>query len=249
MRTVCVLVLLLLVSSDTMAQGTSSQASQSKPAMADVVQQAGALYDDGRLPEAEHIALKALDQPEGLTKLEKAELYKLLAFCSIANDDEENAIRHFISALNNNPNIYPDPIAWSPKVRQVFEQAKRQFAVTLMEVAQRRTSIEAEISRKAALRSLVVPGSGQIYKDQTLKGLIAGGLFWVSLGVFIYAESEYSSARDEYRQATGDFNKKYDRYRNYSRLAIASGSLALISWNYSFFDALFARPSGNLAYP
>lgn len=207
-----------------------------------VVLQAAELYEEGRLGDAEFLALKALDSPNGLSKRDRAQLFQVLAFCAIANDDEENGKRQFVSALQLNPNLVPDPISWSPKVRRVFEKAREVYAQIIRIQAIESESREADLCRRASLQSLYFPGAGQYMKGAKLKAYTSGTLFWASLAVFAYAESALPDARDRYRNATLplDIQHSYNDYRTLSRTALMSGSFTAACYVYSFFDALWS---------
>ncbi len=225
-------------------ENTLPPAVPDKSSGTEIVRQAGDLYDAGRLSDAEHFALKALDQPDGLSKLERSELYKLLAFCSIANDDEENGRRHFVSALRSNPNLSPDPISWSPKVRRVFDKAREEFLQVVQIEVEKRLSIEADLCRRASYKSLYSPGLGQDMKGQTNRGLIYGALFWGSVALFIYSEAALPKARDDYHSATApkDVSDRYRHYRSLSHLAVISGGAIVVTYSFTFFDALWSLP-------
>lgn len=206
------------------------------------------LYESGRLEEAEHLALKTVDSPGNLTRSELAELYLVLAFCSIANDDEDNSRRHFISALKNNPNLKPDPIGWSPKVRRVFDRAREDWIQISTAEAQRELSLEAEICRQAAFKSMWLPGRGQISKGHISSGWIQSALFWGGLATTIYAHSAALKARDKYHDALlpDDIQNAYNDYRNLSRTAIVAGSFTISVYGFSIFDALWRKPEASI---
>jgi hypothetical protein len=112
------------------------------------------LYESGHIAEAEHTALKVLDTRDDLTKIERARFYVLLAFCAIANDEEENGTRRFGQALGCDPGIVPDLVTWSPKIRRVFDQAYRQFLAGEESRRSLRAALTADICRRASLKCL-----------------------------------------------------------------------------------------------
>jgi len=210
-----------------------------------VVQRVVQLYEAGRLSEAEFMALKALDDRPDLARYDRFELYRVLAFCAIANDDEVNGARHFIQALRLNPNLSPDPITWSPKVRRVFETARGEFLRITVEETRQRVAAEAEFCRKASLRSLYLPGAGQFDKGQPQRGVVYAAAFGISAVLFIYAEINLPKARDRYRQAQERqvIDREYRTYRNLYRLERIAGSMLIISYSAPFFDALWRAPA------
>jgi len=206
------------------------------------VLKAAEMYEQGRLGDAEFLARRALDSPNGLSKRDRAQLFQVLAFCAIANDDEDNGKRQFIEALQLNPNLAPDPISWSPKVRRVFDKAREEYAQIIRIKAIESESREADICRRASLQSLYLPGSGQYMKGAGLKGFACGSLFWASVAVFVYTEASLPGARSNYLDATspGDIRSKYTSYRSLYHTALFSGGAAAVIYTFTFFDALWS---------
>lgn len=200
------------------------------------------LFDDGRLNEAEHYALKLLANPDSLSQYNKYSLHKLLAFISIANDDEENAVRQFVQALRYNPTVSPDPITWSPKVRRVFERARADYNQEQRELRQKSLATEAEKCRRASLKSLYLPGFGQISKDQNTKGFTITVLFIGSVVTYFYAQSVLPDARDKYERSLlpHEAARNWKEYRNAYLFVNISGLAVVSIYTYAFFDALFS---------
>lgn len=209
------------------------------------IDQALNLYNEGLISEAEHLALKTLTEFKTLSDYQKYRLYRLLAFCSIAADDEVSGSRHFVEALKNNPGMTPDRLTWSPKVRRAFDRAKEiyQQQVTLERL--RRNAIEAEIGRRASLKSLYFPGAGQVMKGQHLKGYSLGILFWATAAGFIYSGTVLPQARDRYLEAatSSSAEKRWAEYRDTQYLVNVTGIAALAVYGYIFFDALWSEPT------
>lgn len=208
------------------------------------------LYDEGRIAEAEHQALKALDGPKELTGFERYNLYRVLAFCAIANDDEAGGVRYFIATLNHNPELKPDLITWSPKVRKVFNIARSEFDKQQAEKRRMQIAVEADVCRKASIRSLYWPGGGQIKKDKTLKGAIITALFAGSLSSFIYSQSMLPTMRDDYLSATSRSRsvKLYNDYKDMQYTANITGLVTAGIYCYAFFDALWDPPQKSDKY-
>lgn len=201
-------------------------------------------FDDGRLDDAEHYALKLLANPDSLSRYNKFSLHKLLAFIAIANGDEENAIRQFVQALRYNPTLSPDPITWSPKVRRVFDRARAEYNQEMKELRQKSLATEAEKCRSASLKSLYLPGMGQISKRQKTKGITLGILFIGAAATYLYAQSVLPDAREKYERSLlpDDAERYWKEYRNAYYFVNISGFIALSVYTYSFFDALWSPP-------
>lgn len=211
----------------------------------EVVKQVIDLYFSGNIDGAEHLALRALDNPNALSRLDRFNLYKILAFCAVANDDVEGGIRRFKSALSLDPNIAVDPITWSPKVRHVLELARSEYDKQAKGERSYRLAIEAEICRNASLKSLYLPGSGQISKGHKWEGWIVGSLFWCTTATFVYSQLTLPTARNRYDNAknTTEAVNRWEDYRDTYRINLISGTVAVSIYTYTFLDALWRRPS------
>ncbi len=209
------------------------------------IDRAAQFFEEGRIVEAEHLAFKTLSKPELLSKDQKFNLYRILAFCSIANDDEEGGERYFKSALMQNPNMSPDPLLWSPKIRRVFDRAKSSFNIIQEDIKKQHLSREADFCRRASLKSLIIPGYGQLVKGQKTKSYATGLLFAGAASAFLYELISYPEARDAYFEATNssDAEATWKEYRDAQYYVNISGLLTLAIYSYSFFDALWAHPS------
>lgn len=233
----CLLVICVLIQAPLWAQETDIGINSQ-------VQKAFTLYEEGSIAEAENLAYRLLSEESELTTRQKHELYRLLAFCAIANGDEDAGLRLFVNALRYNPAMTPDPLTWSPKVRRVYENALESYEQQIAEEKKQRLSSIAEMCRRASSRSLVFPGAGQYMKGEKNKGYLLGSLFWTSLGSFIYTQIQLPQVRDDYRNAntTALAEARYDDYRNMQYMVNITGLITITVYGYSFFDALWAVP-------
>ncbi|MDP8229246.1 MAG: hypothetical protein P9M15_07325, partial [Candidatus Electryoneaceae bacterium] len=209
------------------------------------------LYDAGRIAEAEYMALHALDTQENLSRYNRFNLHKVLAFCAIANDDETGGIRQFTKALQLNPAMTSDPMNWSPKVREIFHRAReeydRQEAINQLY----HITTEANLCRRASLKSLYLPGAGQMMKGHKKRAVIIGTVFTGAVAAFIYTQVALPSARNRYRQATlpDDIDRYWNDYSNLYHVANISGIVVTGVYLYAFFDALWNPPVPSPSLP
>jgi len=217
---------------------------------ASVIKRVTGLYEAGSIAEAEHLALRALDNPEGLSRFDRFELYRILAFCAVANDDEQGGVRQFVAALRLNPSLSPDLITWSPKVRRVFLEAKKLFEEQVSKEILTRRIREADICRRASLKSLYFPGAGQFYKKSRQKGFVVSTLFWGAAAVLIYSQAVLPTVRDRYKDSSSreEAGERWREYRDIYRLRFISGGITVSVYAYAFFDALWKRPNVELEY-
>ncbi len=215
-----------------------------------VVRRVTGLYEAGNIAEAEHLALRALDNPSGLSRFDRFELYRILAFCAVANDDEQGGIRQFVAALQLNPSLSPDPITWSPKVRHVFSQARKIYENQIATKILTRRMREADICRRASFKSLYFPGAGQFYKKNKQKGIVVSTLFWGAAAVLIYSQAVLPTVRNRYNDSNSreEARDNWKDYRDIYHMRFISGGIAVSVYTYAFFDALWKRPNVELEY-
>ncbi|NQU05817.1 MAG: hypothetical protein HQ568_06975, partial [Calditrichaeota bacterium] len=135
-------------------------------------------------------------------------------------------------------------ITWSPKVRRIFDRARSEFKNEEITVRAKRSAVEAEICRSASMKSLYLPGSGQLYKGYKEKGITLGTVFWCVAATFVYSQVSLPTARDRYLNATNqaDVVQRWEEYRDIYRLNKVSGALTATIYTYIFFDTLLRKP-------
>ncbi len=207
----------------------------------EAVSQVQAYWDAGEINKAEMLALRTLDRPTELARFDQFHLQNILAFCAIAKDDLENGKLHFISALRLNPSMTADPVTWSPKVRRVFDTARREYLETVKGERESRRAHIADICRQASLSSLYLPGSGQFSKGYKLQGVTLGVVFWSAAATFLYSQLILPQVRQDYLDASGSVEalSSWREYRDVYQMSIVSGSIAAGVYTIGFFDALW----------
>ena len=214
----------------------------------EIVQRVQELYEAGKISDAEHLALKSLDNPEGLSRFERFELYQLLAFCAVANDDEIGGVRQFVEALRLYPTLTPDFITWSPKIRKAFSRAREVYDEQMQIEALTRRMRAADICRRASVHSLYLPGSGQFRKKNQTKGIICGGLFWGAAAALIYSQFVLPDFETKYQAAATpeEAITRWKDYRDIYRLRNISLGLTASIYVIAFVDALWTAPDARL---
>lgn len=85
----------------------------------------------------------------------------------------------------------------------------------------------------------IVPGWGQIYADQTTKGVAIGGAFTLAVGFTIYSYLDRKKKKDDYESLkvgvpASEFDKKYDDYNNADKMfkysLIGVGLIYVLHW-------------------
>ncbi len=95
----------------------------------------------------------------------------------------------------------------------------------------------------------IIPGAGQLYTNNNLKGSLFLGGFLLSSGWGIYSYKKYIKKRDEYHSlaypaSRSDFDSKYDSYKRWANIAFYSlaawGVVYIANWlDIIFFNEVF----------
>lgn len=87
------------------------------------------LYDSGKYQEAfnELVAILGQGKEKQFDAKTFAEIYRYLAFCYSAYDKRDLSKKQFKNALKYDPYLVLDPIYTSPKIMEVFGEAKLEF--------------------------------------------------------------------------------------------------------------------------
>jgi tetratricopeptide (TPR) repeat protein len=165
-----------------------------------------------------------------MTKAERIKAYTYMGLCLASMGRTEDAKAEFRKALDMDSTLALDPSTTSPKILRLFEETRTELA---------------EKPKKAhywaVLRSLVVPGWGQVYNDQDTKGYVMMGCAAASLGFITYTHYDFDKKNDAYRDERGGFasiNDKYKKYEEAGKLRNTSYYVAGAVWTVGIADAL-----------
>lgn len=200
-------------------------------------------YQQVDYERAERLAREALADIDQLLPTQLVEIHKVLAFIAFSQGYEDEAERHFVSALSLNPDLSLDPALVSPLIIDFFEALKATAEVggTAPEAAVRYVVVQ-DVRTAAALRSLVVPGWGQLHKGHG--GRAAAFLIaWGGTATAAYVSHvRYGQARDRYEDAA-DPNAINEAYSDYNRWYRTRNNLIVgvaVVWAVSYVEALMS---------
>ena len=204
-------------------------------------------YQQFDYAEAEVRALRALEAFTRFSPVQLVELNTLLARVKYAQNEPAEARRYFIAALSLDPDLVLDPVLVSPKILTFFEALKaergRVKPSSQPEEALVRYVVVNDPRPAAALRSMLVPGWGQLYLGQSTRGRVLIGLWGLAVTGSVVAHVQQRHAREAYLNETLPTDTS-DPYQSYNAWYKARNNLALgaaIVWLYSFVDTLSAR--------
>jgi tetratricopeptide (TPR) repeat protein len=205
-------------------------------------------YHQLRYQEAERLAQEALERYAEFDSDQLAEIHTLLALVTFSQNRQQEARRQFVLALELNPDLALDPLLVSPKIRDFFEGVKQEQARQQPppDAATIRYVKVQDPGPAAAMRSLVLPGWGQLHKGEATKG-------WVLVGSWGAAASGTAVAHFRRRRAEADYlnaveiGQIEDQYRTFNNWHRWRNGLAVVTaglWAYSYLDALVSGGRG-----
>lgn len=238
MKPGCVVLLLVLCAAPGLAHAQTSDPVGLLGAMEDAYQRLD-------YATAERLAREALATPELLSADQIVRVHTTLGLLFHARGEPLEARQHFAAALSLDPGLTLDPVLVSPKTLSFFETVRDQVAdsadaaagptVRYVRVRDRRPA--------ATLRSLAVPGWGQLYKGERAKGWVLAGAWGAFATGTLAAHIVRSEARQDYLDATTplEIAERYDTYNAWHRArgALMIGAAAV--WAYAAFDALVSE--------
>jgi hypothetical protein len=200
-------------------------------------------YDDGDFDGAELAALRGLRLASDLDELGKLKFHLLLGFVYVARDQRENAAQEFNHVLVANPAYDLDPVQTSPKIMEVFRQARSDYLLKVASEPAVFRMPQSDVRLAASWRSLVAPGWGQFYKKQEVKGSAFAAAQILSLAVLIFMQTETNRRHDDYlgKRTYGDPNieNAYNEYRHAYQVRNVVGYVTLGIYFVNYLDALY----------
>ncbi|MFQ5568663.1 MAG: hypothetical protein ACE5G0_03250 [Rhodothermales bacterium] len=190
-------------------------------------------------------AQAALEAFERYTPQELADVHTILGLLAFSQNPSETRYQ-FTQALNLNPRLALDSLMVSPKILTFFEQVKSELAQARPDENTTPSAVRYVIVEdrrvEAALRSMVLPGWGQLHKGERTKGRILLGVWGAAAGGLVTTHLLRRQAENRYRAADtpADALARYgpfDRWHK-ARNAFLLGAAGV--WIYSYVDALIA---------
>ena len=192
---------------------------------------------------AEAVAQNILSTYGAYSVEELIEAHTTIALLKYAQNRQDESRQHFESALSLNGDLELDSLLVSPKIMAFFDDVRtestlRQANAESMVVV--RYMLQEDPRPGAALRSMILPGLGQLYKTERRKGWMIVGAWTGALTATTAAHIARQNARRSYLGAR-DPSEIADRYDTYNRLHKIRNGLALVAtgiWIYGYLDAL-----------
>lgn len=177
------------------------------------------------------------------------DLYLMRAVSFYAIGEEDSTRQNFKDILKINSDYVADPSKISPKLIAIFEQVKINFFNEIKSVPTQYDSIKISsqkffdynFAKNSFFRNFLLPGSGQIYYGDKLKGIILSTISILNLGSIFYYIYDTNKKEKDYLNEL-DFEliqKKYEVYNKSYKIRNTLIISYIAIWLYSQLDLLF----------
>ena len=211
----------------------------------DVLAMARSNYRALEFDSARAILSKLIAEPAEVRPDDIAEAHMYLGLIEFNTAAPTAARDHFISALSLNTGLTLDPLDASPKVFEFFAQVRSEYES--IQVAQDISSVRYVVVEDprvyAALRSMVFPGWGQVYKGEKRKGYVLAGSWLIVTGVAASAQVVRADKRRSYINESDptQVSERFDSYSRWHKVRNTMAAAAIGVWIASYVDAFISR--------
>ncbi len=206
-------------------------------------------YETGKYTDAVMIGEDIIDKiGKDIEVEDEVNLRTYIAFSYVALGDSEKAKLNFEYILNLNPNYDLKEEFVSPKIIEVFESAQDKVRLLVNESPDyyffKQGKFDSRFSKSnLIIKSLIIPGWGQMDRGENSKAFTLGTVFFVSVAVGISSFFLMNEAADNYQNATNteEATLLYNRYNNYSKLNKIVLDFSISTYIFNIFDILWTR--------
>lgn len=211
-------------------------------------------YDEFNYNSVIVLADSILSTEKDLSKNDSLSILYYKAISSFNIWNIKTSEKAFETILKLDENFTLDTINVSPKIVSYFNDLKTKFLTTkrnekqnssikidsILSIERLKYSLELQNYRDAFWRNLILPGWGNIYLTNNLKGYILAGVFTASLISSIYFIYDSNKKEKDYLNEINIdlISEKYSRYNSSYKLRNISISLTAVIYIYSQLDFL-----------
>jgi len=208
-----------------------------------IIEDIRSAYDGLDYAIAETRINEALRDYERFLPQELSEIHVLYALVLFTQSKQPEAEDQLGLAVQLNPSLELDPLDTPPRLYEAFEEIKERYTDNPAQISSPqdvRYLLVYDPRANAALRSMVVPGWGQLYKGEKRKGIVLASLWGITASGSIIAHISRNQAQDHYR-ASETQAQTQSRFRSFSTWHKVRNNLMLAAagiWVYSYIDAI-----------
>lgn len=180
-------------------------------------------------------------------------LYVMKGVSQYSIGERESSRKCFDEVLKLDANYELNPVVISPKIITFFNDIKNKYGGG-NNLTQQQTPVDstqnvqymfpqfdASLYKNSLTRSLILPGWGHLYANQTTKGWILTGASLATAAGMVYYIFDANSKESDYLKASDpvEIQSKYDNYNNSYKIRNTLIISYAVIWIYSQIDLLF----------
>ncbi len=171
--------------------------------------------------------------------------HKVLGVIQYTKNDLTAARNHFQQAIQINPQTVLDSVYVSPKIIEWFRQIKTSYRPENVPAAHIRYIVVPDRRPGAAVRSVLLPGWGQLYKDQPVRGWTLMAVTGISLATWGVSTWQTQTSRRDYLKAElpETIRQRYDDYNTWYKRQQMCRYVTAALWATAVVDALLTSSS------
>lgn len=220
---------------------TNCMAQQSSDAVVRDIKEA---YESLEFSIAEARIEAALGRFEDFTPAELSEIHKVYALVFFTRNDQASTRKQLALALQANPALQLSPQDTPPQVIAIFDELVALRNTAQPAATELRYLVVEDTRPAAVMRSMLVPGWGQLHKKERTKGVVLMSVWGLSATGAVIAHVRRQQAEDAYLAATIPATIE-DRYRTFNSWHKTRNNLLVAAagvWVFSYVDALLKKP-------
>lgn len=198
-------------------------------------------YESLSFDEALELAAQVTKNADAYLPRELVDVHTVAGLILISRNDRPGARSHFAAALSLDPDLTLDPLFASPEVVTFFETVKRESASSPSAQPPPVRYIPVEDPRAgAALRSMLIPGWGQMYKGQQTKGALMMGVWGLAATGTVASHFIRNNREDRYVAETDPLavSDRFDDFNRWHRIRNNLALTTVVIWAAAYVDAL-----------
>ena len=193
---------------------------------------------------ARSLAGDILNDWQAYSPTELEETHKVLAVILYSEGNLPQAQQHFEQAIQLNSNAVLDSVYISPKIISYFNEIKSAYQPEKTQPTHVRYVLIPDPRPGAVVRSLFIPGWGQLHKGHLRKGIVLIGAATLSTAAFIGVTWHTQQKRDAYLNAETSLTieENYRTYNTWYKRQQVTGYVMGVIWGVAIVDALLTEP-------
>ncbi len=208
-------------------------------------------YESLNYAEAEIKGKAAIETYHKFSSTQLSEIHKMLGLIYFSENKPQLSREQFVAALTLTPALELDSLMVSPKIVRFFNSIRSEIEATdpaasgAAAPACIRYVLVPDKRPEAGFRSMLLPGWGQRYKDESKKGWLITGIWGAGAVATVAMQIARSNARRSYLDETSQpqIAARFNSFEKYHKLRNTFALFTAAVWGYGIVDAFLSGGS------